>query len=398
MGFNWIYINPIQYPGFSGSLYAIKDFYRLNPLFVPANVKDPIEAFKKIVEGLHRQGLQIMLDLVINHTSKDSELIQQRPQWFQRDAQGEVKSPFAIDPSDARKVTVWGDLAEVDNDSSPDREGLWKYWTDLVKYYLDLGVDGFRCDAAYKVPCQLWAQLTAVARQRRPSTMFAAETLGCRLSEVRMLDSAGFDYLFNSSKWWDFTAPWCLEQHEEFREIAPSISFPESHDTPRLMMESGGLVQVQKQRYAFSAFFAAGVLMPLGYEFGFTKAVNVVTTMPQDWEQPSCDLSAFIKNINQWKREIAVLGVEGSWKQLPSSEATISILVKSDPTVGHPVVLLINKDVKHPQILPPPCLDGIFSTRPQMVRVFHEQPKRQGFPPQPLQLDPAEIVLLVAPE
>jgi starch synthase (maltosyl-transferring) len=213
-----------------------------------------------------------------------------------------------------------------------------------------------------------------------------------------MLDSAGFDYLFNSSKWWDFTAPWCLEQHEEFREIAPSISFPESHDTPRLMMESGGLVQVQKQRYAFSAFFAAGVLMPIGYEFGFTQAVNVVTTMPQDWEQPSCDLSAFIKNINQWKREIAVLGVEGSWKQLPSSEANISILVKSDPSVGHPVVLLINKDVKHPQTLLPPCLDGIFSTRPQLVRIFHEQPKRQGFPPQPLQLEPAEIVLLVAPE
>ena len=36
MGFNWIFLNPIHYPGFSGSLYAVKDYYALNPLFVTA--------------------------------------------------------------------------------------------------------------------------------------------------------------------------------------------------------------------------------------------------------------------------------------------------------------------------------------------------------------------------
>ena len=35
MGFDWIYINPVQYPGFSGSLYAVKDLFKLNPLFIP---------------------------------------------------------------------------------------------------------------------------------------------------------------------------------------------------------------------------------------------------------------------------------------------------------------------------------------------------------------------------
>ena len=33
MGFNAVYINPFHYPGFSGSLYAVKDYYRLNPRF-----------------------------------------------------------------------------------------------------------------------------------------------------------------------------------------------------------------------------------------------------------------------------------------------------------------------------------------------------------------------------
>ena len=35
MEFDWLYLNPWQYPGFSGSLYSIKDFRRLNPMFLP---------------------------------------------------------------------------------------------------------------------------------------------------------------------------------------------------------------------------------------------------------------------------------------------------------------------------------------------------------------------------
>ena len=46
MGFNWIFINPIQYPGFSGSLYAIKDLYRLNPLFVPPGEEDEVRTVR----------------------------------------------------------------------------------------------------------------------------------------------------------------------------------------------------------------------------------------------------------------------------------------------------------------------------------------------------------------
>ena len=34
MGFNWVFVNPIQLPGFSGSLYSIKDYFQINPLFV----------------------------------------------------------------------------------------------------------------------------------------------------------------------------------------------------------------------------------------------------------------------------------------------------------------------------------------------------------------------------
>jgi len=35
MGFTWIFLNPINTPGLSGSLYAVKDYYSLNPLLAP---------------------------------------------------------------------------------------------------------------------------------------------------------------------------------------------------------------------------------------------------------------------------------------------------------------------------------------------------------------------------
>lgn len=125
------------------------------------------------------------------------------------------------------------------------------------------------------------------------------------------LAAAGFDYFFNSSKWWNFSEPWALNQHEEFRRIAPSIAFPESHDTARLAAETGVDEAVQRQRYAFAAAFSAGVMMPVGYEFGFQRQMDVVHTMPTDWERRSMDLRGFITRVNQLKRAHPVLHGEG---------------------------------------------------------------------------------------
>jgi starch synthase (maltosyl-transferring) len=33
MGFDWVYLNPFHSPGFSGSLYAVKDYFAFNPRF-----------------------------------------------------------------------------------------------------------------------------------------------------------------------------------------------------------------------------------------------------------------------------------------------------------------------------------------------------------------------------
>ncbi len=300
MSFNWVFLNPVSCPGFSGSLYAVKDFFSFNPLFIDCKSElSPTRQFASMVERAHSLGLRVMVDLVINHTAIDSPLVKEHPDWYKRDKNGKIKNPGAYEGK--KLVALWGDLAEIDNQNSPGRRHLWEYWWQVVQYWMGLGVDGFRCDAAYKVPSGLWRHLIGLAREIAPGTRWFAESLGCTIEQVLELAEGGFDYVFNSSKYWDWRESWCLDQYEQSRKLAPSVSFPESHDTPRLAGELGGDLAAVRQRYLFEALFATGVMIPLGFEFAFRKKTNVVRTTPADWEDTGADLTAFIRAVNEFK-------------------------------------------------------------------------------------------------
>jgi starch synthase (maltosyl-transferring) len=342
MGFTWIFLNPINTPGLSGSLYAVKDYYGLNPLFFPESGQEPEAALVHFLKEAGRRHLKVMLDLVINHTAIDSPLTTQHPEWYAKDEDGRIKHPGAIDPADATKVTVWGDLAELEYWPPPDPEGLLHYFDGVVGKYLRLGFMGFRADAAYKIPGDFWGRLIGEARNLEPRVQFFAETLGCRLEECSQLSTSGFDFLYNSSKWWDFQEDWCLEQYNDFRRIAPSISFPESHDTERLAAASGGDPDVARQRYLFAAYFSTGVMLPLGFEFGFQKRLNVVKTSPRDWETPTYDLTSFIAGVNRMKKQCPVLLEEGPQARVNPAAEPVVLLVKSRESHKGRVLAVIN--------------------------------------------------------
>ncbi|HEY3147469.1 MAG TPA: alpha-amylase family glycosyl hydrolase, partial [Dongiaceae bacterium] len=297
MNFNWVFVNPFHATGGSGSIYAIKDPYSLSDLALGSMPRqDERAALRQFTSDARRLGLRVMMDLVINHTARDAVLVADHPEWYRRNPDGTPYAPRAVDPDDPTKVTVWEDLAELDYETPSARAGLVDYWTQYVRHYAGLGFDGFRCDAAYQVPADAWRPIVAAARQTAPGLKFFAETLGCTTDQVVALAGAGFDYTFNSAKWWDFRAPWLLDQYEQFRLFAPSIAFPESHDTERL-----AALETDAQRAAslkfhllFAACFSSGVMMPMGYEYGFRQKLDVVKTRPQDWEETGIDLTEFV--------------------------------------------------------------------------------------------------------
>lgn len=372
MGFNWIFVNPVQLPGASGSLYSIRDYYSFNPLFLDEkSSKKPEEQLREMLQTAEKLGLSVMIDLVVNHCAVDSDLIRLHPEWFEWESEGKVAHPFANE--DGRKV-VWKDLAKFDHKNSRDKEGFFKFCLDVVEFQIKLGFKGFRCDAAYQIPKSFWERLIQETKKSYPEIRFFAETLGCTPDQTRKTARAGFDYIFNSSKWWDFNKRWLIKQYVLTRDIVPSVSFPESHDTVRLFEELHGNVNGVKQRYLFSALFSAGVMMPMGFEFGFRKKPHVVETRPKDWEETHVDLTAFITKVNQIKAQHAIFQEDAPTEIIRDGNPNILLLWKVSGTTQEEALLIFNKDIYNKQYFHSENLHELFQTQTNITDVSPEYP------------------------
>lgn len=347
MGFDWIFVNPIQRSGASGSLYSIADYFAIDPrLLDPASSRSPEDQIREAVRTAEGLGLRVMVDLVVNHCAYDSDLPRSHPEWFTHE-DGRIAHPFCLHDNGDREV--WQDLAQFDHQHSQDPEGLFQYLMQVVDYLAGLGFSGFRCDAAYQLPRQLWERLIESTRRAYPNMVFAAETLGCTADRTRSTAHAGFNYVFNSSKWWNFSDPWLMEQYHLLREFAPSISFPESHDTERLSQETGGNVAALKQRYLFAAVFSSGVMVPVGYEFGFRNRLHVVHSSPADWETTDIDLRDFIRNTNRMVANHSILREESPAEVLGYENPSILLMWKGSTRSAEEALIILNKDVHHHQ-------------------------------------------------
>jgi glycosidase len=78
-------IHPIGLDGRKGTLgspYAIRDYREVNPEY--GTQFD----FARLVERAHELGMRVMIDVVYNHTARDSLLVAEHPEFFHQDADG----------------------------------------------------------------------------------------------------------------------------------------------------------------------------------------------------------------------------------------------------------------------------------------------------------------------
>ena len=168
-----------------------------------------------MIEQARAAGLKIMIDLVINHCAIDSPLTRDHPEWFVREPDGRIAS--ASCQHNLQRV-IWKDLAQFDHRHTPEPDGLYRYCLQVVEYLVSLGFDGFRCDAAYQIPRHFWTRLIREVKSRHRQICFVAETLGCTADQTKETARSGFDYVLNSSKWWNFQDWWLIEQYNLVRE------------------------------------------------------------------------------------------------------------------------------------------------------------------------------------
>jgi len=317
MGFDTIYVNSFFATGASRSLYAVADPFRLNVDFaVSADGTAPLREFATAARD---HGLTAIMDLPIAALARDSRLLADHPRWAQRRAEHQP---------------AWADVVLLNYTDPATRDELLEFWARVIRHYLGLGFGGFVAKSAHLVPPDLWQALLA-SPYGDADALFIADTVGAPVEASEALAGAGFDYLFNSVRWWDFHAGWALEQQARLRRVAPTIAFPESHDTPRLAAEIAATGEALfearlKFHLLFAACFSAGWMMPVGCEFGFTRPIDVANSAPRDWEQPRVDLSEFVGAVNALRQRCRPLNVEGLERRLTAPDSPAVALLRLD--------------------------------------------------------------------
>jgi starch synthase (maltosyl-transferring) len=109
-------------------------------------------------------------------------------------------------------------------------------------------------------------------------------------------------------------------------------------------------------------------MMPIGFEYGFRRRLDVVKTTPRDWETPHWDLCDYITTVNRLKAARRVFKEEGPIEPLAVGNPHIVALVKSTWDKAESAILILNKDLRHTQF----CDLGPVAQRVTGVRHVHE--------------------------
>ena len=136
-----------------GSYYSIKDYKGVNPEF------GKLEDFKNLVKTAHENGIYVILDWVANHTAWDHAWVKEHPEYYAKDKNGKMISPFD-----------WTDVVKLDFNN----QELRKTMVNEMKYWLtEANIDGFRCDVAGEVPTDFWDNATTELKKIKPIFMLA---------------------------------------------------------------------------------------------------------------------------------------------------------------------------------------------------------------------------------
>jgi len=206
LGIEGIWLSPI-FTSPSYHKYDVSNYYEIDPKF------GTMEDLKDLIKLCHERGVKLILDLVINHTATNHE-------WFQKfrtaRINGDTENPyydfytFGTEPVTGRTFYPIGttgyyegnfsaSMPELDYDNDEVRQAM----VDVAKFYLDMGIDGFRFDAAKYVyygdapaNAQFWDWYMAELRKINPDLYSVAE--------VWDSDAVTFPY-FTSTNCFNFT-------------------------------------------------------------------------------------------------------------------------------------------------------------------------------------------------
>ena len=159
LGIDLIWMHPICKSPMDDNGYDVSSYYEIDPRF--GNIED----FKRLLQEAHARGIRILIDFVLNHTSDEHPWFQKalkEPDSEERGyyffAKGKKEGDALLPPNNWKgffSTSVWQRVEGTEDyymhifsSKMPDvnwaNPALREKYYEIARFYLDLGVDGFR--------------------------------------------------------------------------------------------------------------------------------------------------------------------------------------------------------------------------------------------------------------
>ena len=285
--------------GRAGSPYAIKDYYDVNP-DLAVDVTNRMHEFEQLIERTHAQNLKVIIDFVPNHVArgyKSDALPDGMLELGSKDDKSKSFHPnnnFYYLPG--QRFMVPKDYESLGSDQSfPTKDGMfdeypakvtgndqftaspsvhdwfetiklnygvdyqderkkyfdpvpdtWIKMKDILVFWANKGVDGFRCDMAEMVPVEFWAWAIPQVKEVNKKIIFIAEIYN-PLEYQNYINTGRFDFLYDKVQLYDTlrllindksSTLYINEIQQSLRGINQyMLHFLENHDEQRIASE-----------------------------------------------------------------------------------------------------------------------------------------------------------------
>ncbi len=289
----------IAQKGTYGCPYSIRDYRAVNEEY------GTMEDFCALTDAIHALGMRVIIDVVYNHTSRDSVLLKEHPEYFYHNEQGEP----------INRIPDWEDVIDL-NYTLPE---LREYQIETLVEWAKM-VDGFRCDVAPMVPVDFWAEAVDRVAEVRPDAIWLAEVGGpgfmrwlerlhcpwwCESELLTAFDMTydydGYDYfgryLADKIPLSTYTQYLCNQNGLNSRNYV-KLRFLENHDQPRAKQRIPNDRDLDNCT-AFSFFLFGPALIYAGQEYSNSFTPSLFEKQPID--RKGKDRSALLTSLAKLK-------------------------------------------------------------------------------------------------
>jgi len=320
--------------GRAGSPYAVRDYYDVDP-DLAVEVKNRMGEFEELIRRTHAKGLKVIIDFVPNHVARQyhsyakpagvkdfgegddvhvafsaandfyyvpgKDLVVPSLKAEQHSPLGELQQQKYVEsPAKATGNNVFSEKPGIDDwyetvklNYGVDYENhiaqhfnptpeVWTKMRDILVYWTDKGVDGFRCDMAEMVPLAFWGWVIPEVKKVKPGLIFIGEAYDPSTYKS-YLTTGQFDYLYDKVGLYDGLKKLIRsEEHADVNDIRKvwqvesagfgdqMLRFLENHDEERIASNGfAGRAELALPAMVVSATLSGGPVMTyFGQEVG----------------------------------------------------------------------------------------------------------------------------------